>query len=106
MLVEELNVVNTKWRELGQALEVQNLDAIGRQYGVPDECLKEMLKVWMEENKWHSVRGNYNWHEGKHIPKWHDVLNALRRVGEEHLSNELKEKYGELPSGCQWIITM
>ena len=77
VLVEELSPVNSKWKEIGRELYV-GVDGVKASH--PSDVLREVLRRWLT---------------GIARP-WHDVLRALRRVGEEHLASELKVKYGEL----------
>ena len=76
VLVEELSPVNSKLKELAIYLEIEEVEA-----SHPSDSLREVLWKWF------------------HIPfggqTWHEVLRALRRVGEGHLASELKLKYGE-----------
>lgn len=81
VLVEELSPVQTKWEALGQALEVpqENLEAIRTEYCNPLDSLRKMLRGWLHD-----------------LQHWRDVVDALRSIGEDRLSSELKVKYGAL----------
>ena len=82
VLVEELGALHNKWRALGDALFLaeEKLDSIGTQHSPTGKCLQEMLRMWMD-----TAIGQ----------AWHDVLGALRKVGEDDVANRLKVKYGE-----------
>ena len=79
VLVEELGALHNKWRALGEALHLskKDLEAISTQPSHTEDCLKGML---------------INWLPGA---TWHELINALRRVGEDGVANRLKVKYGE-----------
>jgi len=84
--VEELGALHNKWRALGEALHLskKDLEAISTQHSHTEDCLQGML---------------INWHHTKLgirlPPTWHDVIGALRKVGEDGVANRLKVKYGE-----------
>ena len=79
VLVEELGALHNKWRALGEALHLskKDLEAISTQHSHTEDCLKGML---------------INWLPGK---TWHNVIDAVRTVGEDDVANRLKVKYGE-----------
>jgi len=81
-LVEELGALHNKWRALGEALQLSkdNLEAIGTQHSRTGKCLWEMLRMWIDT---------------KFAPGWHNIIGALRKVGEDDVANRLKVKYGE-----------
>lgn len=83
VLVEELRPVNTKWKEVGWVFKIseKHLEAIHKRYGLPDDCLRETLLLWLKS---------------KSSKNWIHVVGALRTVGEDNLCHELKRKYGEL----------
>jgi len=81
VVVEELGALHNKWRALGEALEIskKDLEAISTQHSHTEDCLKGMLINCLQ------------------LPGaiWHDVIDALRKVGEADVANRLKVKYGE-----------
>jgi len=79
VLVEELGALHNKWRALGEALHLskKNLEAISTQHSHTEDCLKGMLIHWLPG------------------ARWHDVIDVVRRVGEDGVANRLKVKYGE-----------
>ena len=74
-------MLHNKWRALGEALHLskKDLEAIGTQHSHNEDCLKGMLINWLHRMG----------------VTWHDVLDALREVGEDGVANRLKVKYGE-----------
>jgi len=79
--VEELQSVQTKWEAIGRRLSIreETLEDIRTRYSHtrPGDALRKVFRNWLP---------NF----------WHNVVRALRHVGEEHLASELKVKYGEL----------
>ena len=88
VLVEELSPVNSKWKELGAKLGVT---VRGMEATQPSDGLRKMLREWLQEDL---------------NPRWHEVLRALRSVGEGHLASELKVKYGELTTTDSSLICL
>ena len=81
MLVEELSPLHNRWEELAHALSRSlDLEAI-RVHSHSGDGLHETLRRWLDTGL---------------VPVWHDVIRALRKVGEHDVANKLKVKYGEL----------
>ena len=80
--MDELGALHNKWRALGEALGLSEVDleAISTQHSHTEDCLQGMLLNWLDP---------FN------PPEWHDLINALRTVGEDDVANRLKVKYGE-----------
>ena len=89
-LVEEMSAINAKWESIGHALFIQAhhvyLTDIRTSYSsIPHDCLREMLRKWLQE----------------YPANWGHIIVALRKVKEFGLANHLKAKYipGELIGG-------
>ena len=89
MVVEDLQSVQTKWEAIGQALYTteETLEDIRTRYSHirPGDALREIFRNWLP---------NF----------WHNVVRALRSVGEERLATELKVKYGKLSTTDSSLI--
>jgi len=89
LLVEDLQSVQTKWEAIGRWLYIreETLEDIRTLYSHtrPGDVLREVFRNWLP---------NF----------WHNVVRALRSVGEEHLASELKVKYGELSTTDSSLI--
>ena len=70
-----------KWKRLGVFLEISSgrLDNIERKHYDPQDCLQEMLQVWLKQV--HPP------------PTWASIINALESLGEQRLAKEVTEKY-------------
>ena len=68
-----------KWKDIGEVLSVTEniLDEIFTKCNSPQECLREMLKYYL-------MRSDL-------VHDWVEIANALRKVGEETLSNEISQ---------------
>ena len=92
MVVNELAAMSGKWESLGQRFGIPSdyLDDIRTQYSNPDNGMKEMIRLWLQQD--------YHW--GKGLTTWSHVVLALKspEVGESQLGEHLKQKYlsGEL----------
>ena len=79
-LQNELHDISSKWYNLGLQLriEVGQLDNIKKDN--LDECLREMLKIWLKKVNPH--------------PTWNALIDALkcRVINEQQLANKLEEK--------------
>ena len=74
-------VVN--WMNLGLALglfypTLQKIE--GQQHHVVDDCMREMLAAWLQQQDNVSQHG---------IPSWTVLQTALRKIGENELANEI-----------------
>ena len=89
VLVKDLRSVQTKWEAIGRALsiKVETLEDIRTRYSHtrPSDGLREVLRKWLPDF-------------------WHNLVAALRSVGEECLAGELKVKYGELSTSESSLI--
>ena len=76
--MEELRGVEEKWRLIGRELD-RRVDDIT--YPDPTDCLRKVVRRKLQ---WYTT--------------WRDIIVALRKAGEPHLADSLKEKYipGEL----------
>ena len=82
LLRELLSKVASKWENIGVLLNVDD----GRlsnikvdNHGESRDCLREMLRIWLKKVD--------------PPPSWNDIIEALECLGEERLSQELKERY-------------
>ena len=74
-------VVN--WKNLGLALGIlyTTLQKIeGQQHHVVDDCMREMLAAWLQQQDNVTRKG---------IPSWTVLQTALRKIGENKLANEI-----------------
>ena len=73
--------VACKWKRLGVFLEISpgRLDTIETKHHDPQDCLQEMLQVWLKQV--HPP------------PTWASIINALESLEEQRLAKELTEKY-------------
>jgi len=84
-----------KWERLGEQFGIPSgyLDDIRTRYPNPADGMKEVIKVWLQQN-YHG----FSWKKG--LPTWSHVVLALKsaEVGESQLGEHLKQKYlpGEL----------
>ncbi len=82
---EALHSIRRKWKSLGVALDCSKdeLDTIEHDYRTSDQCLDEMLDLWLR-------RLNPR-------PTWEAIILALRKpsIGEEGVSVNIAEKYGD-----------
>ena len=84
-----------KWERLGKQLGIPSdyLDHIRTQYPNPADGMKELIKVWLQQD-YHRIS---DW---RSLPTWSHVVLALKspEVGESQLGEHLKQKYlpGEL----------
>ena len=78
-LVKYLLPVADKWKDLGEVLSVTDniLDEIFTNCNSPQDCLREMLKYYL-------MRSDL-------VHDWVEITNALRKVGEEALANEISQ---------------
>ena len=80
---EEVFDARAKWYDIGVNLEVPvgTLNSIRAQYHDPQDCLREMLMVWLK-----TIDPQ---------PTWKALVNALRSrvVGEAKLADELEAKW-------------
>ena len=80
-VVEEMSVVNAKWESIGRALFILAhriyLTEIRNSYSTPHDCLREMLRKWLQE----------------YPANWGHIIMALRKVKEFELADHLKSKY-------------
>ena len=95
MVVNELATMSGKWESLGEqfAIPRRYLDEIRTRYPNPADGMKEMIKVWLQQD-YHRI----SWEKG--FTTWRHVVLALKspEVGESQLGEHLKQKYlpGEL----------
>ena len=93
MVVNELATMSGKWERLGEQFGVQSdyLDRIRTRYPNPADCMKELIKVWLQQEHCLIL---------KSLLTWSHVVLALKspEVGESQLGEHLKQKYlpGEL----------
>ena len=75
--------VACKWKTLGVFLKIPTgrLDNIEAKHHDPEDCLREMLQVWLKQM--HTP------------PTWASIINALDSdsLEEQRLAKELREKY-------------
>ena len=82
-----------KWERLGRQFGVPSgyLDEIRTQYPNPVDGMKELIKLWLQQNYHLGLKG---------LITWSHVVLALKSpgVGESQLGEHLKQKYlpGEL----------
>ena len=78
--MEELRGVEEKWRLIGRALPLGEVDNI--MYPDSTDCLREVFKRWLQYGG----------------TSWGYITDALRSAGEPQLADKLKAKYilGEL----------
>ena len=80
-VVQELSVVQKKWRIIGEELGVRKyvLDQIRTNYSQPENCLWEVLRQRV----------------GSQITTWGGIIAVLRtlRVGQSQLADHLEAKY-------------
>ena len=81
LLLIQLHDTSEEWRSLGAALGISphRLDDVGNQCGAPDQCLVEVLDVWLRE------------HQSR--PTWGEVAEALDRIGWSRLAEGIKRVY-------------
>ena len=79
-LVDEISIVSTKWDKLGQGLGLPSkcLTDIRTSFSTSHDCLKEMLKRWLQESLY---------------TPWTHICDALSGIGESQLADQLKTKY-------------
>ena len=83
-LVEEMSAISAKWESMGKELRIHehHLTDILTTYNTsPHECLREMLRRWLEGDIYYD------------IPSWGIIIGALREVKESQLADHLKAKY-------------
>ena len=94
MVVNELATMSGKWESLGKQFGIPShyRDDIRTQYPNPADGMKELIKVWLQQN-YHA----YPW---RGLFTWSHVVLALKSpvVGESQLGDHLKQTYlpGEL----------
>ncbi len=80
-MLTELFDVRVNWENIGLALELTDgtIRAIGAQYKDPKDCLRDMLRDWLNMSD----------------ASWSSLVQALRHsiVGERNLAAELERKY-------------
>ena len=80
-VVEEMSEVNAKWESIGRALFILAhriyLTEIRNSYSTLQDCLREMMKKWLQE----------------YPANWGHIIMALRKVKEFELADHLKLKY-------------
>ena len=84
-LVEEMSSVSTKWERIGRELgQSQYLTDIRTSYSSSHDCMREMLRKWLQDPLY--------------AHNWGRILFALRKAGVPQLAGNLKAKYipGEL----------
>ena len=86
-----------KWESLGKQFGIPShyLDDIRTQYPNPADGMKELIKVWLQQDYHKSVGYSF-----RGLLTWSHVVLALKspEVGESQLGEHLKQKYlpGEL----------
>ena len=84
LLVQLQNVPSSKWYQLGEGLGVpaESLNKITTSFpSAPNQCKLEMLDLWLRNRT----------REGQ--AKWSEVAEALTRIQEHKLANELMGVY-------------
>ena len=68
-----------KWKDIGEVLSVTEniLDEISTNSDSPQDCLQEMLKYYL-------MRSDL-------VHDWVEIINALRKLGEEALANDINQ---------------
>ena len=95
MVVNELATMSGKWESLGKQFGIPRriLDRIRTQYPNPADGMKELIKVWLQQDY-------HQFSDEKGLLTWSHVILALKslEVGESQLGEHLKQKYlpGEL----------
>ena len=86
-LLDQLHPARAKWYNLGLALKVHpdDLDAIQKCNAAPDDCLREMLKLWL------STQEN---------PRKEDIIKALQVLSVRYvtLAKELEQEWSSSSS--------
>ena len=80
LLTQELSGVKQKWYEIGLGLGLEHkVDDIRQQYSDPDVCLRETLRVELQDS---------------YPTTWRNIVDALRSPGvaESQLADELEAK--------------
>ena len=90
-VLKTLQFIQHKWLELGRALLVpeQTLEILFR-YCSPENCLREMLQVWMQSKD--------------SILNWETVRDAVAAIGETDLSQFINHQYVSSFSQQQGIV--
>ena len=81
LLTQELSRVKQKWYEIGVDLKLEDkVNNICRQYSDPDVCLKETLRVELQDS---------------YPTTWRNIVDALRspHITEFQLADQLEAKY-------------
>ena len=80
-LLKELYRVSDKWYNIGILLGIdpRKLDIIKTTENNPHDCLREMLRIWLNEIF--------------PPPSWAAIADAIEVLGEEILANQLRIKY-------------
>lgn len=84
--MKELSTVSAKWENLGQELGMKlSLNSIRTTYSNSTDCLRELIKNWMQLST--NLQGR--------LLTWSHVVSALKSpiVGESQLGDSLKEEY-------------
>ena len=88
MVVNELATISGKWERLGQKFRIPSgyLNGIRTRYPNPADCMKELIKVWWQQEHRSLFKG---------LLTWSHVVLALKspEVGESQLGEHLKQKY-------------
>lgn len=80
-LLKELLSKASNWENIGVFLDINDghLSKIKADNGDSGDCLREMLRIWLKKVD--------------PPPSWNGIVKALKYLGEEKLSQELKGRY-------------
>ena len=85
-LVKELySTVSDKWEDIGILLGIEpgRLNAIKTAENLPQSCLREMLKIWLNRVS--------------PPPSWAAIAEAVELLGEQSLADQLRTNYNVPP---------
>ena len=81
LVKELLTKASDKWENIGVLLGIETgiLDAIKAAENLPQNCLREMLKIWLKTVS--------------PPPSWTAIAEAIDLLGDQNLADHLKTKY-------------
>ena len=81
LMTELLNTVSDKWENIGILLGIEpgKLDTIKAAESLPQNCLREMLKIWLKRVS--------------PPPSWTAIADAVDLLGDQKLADLLRTKY-------------
>ena len=81
LVTELLSTVSDKWENIGILLGIEpgRLDAIKAAESLPQNCLREMLKIWLKRVS--------------PPPSWAAIADAIDLLGDQKFADLLRTKY-------------